>query len=324
MSNTSESSLPHGAAAAAAPAPSPARAASPAMSFGKRVLKGYVGALGAVSPAAAARRATDLFGYTRTFRKTPPKDMSPLGARRFEIRGVDGVTHGHLWGKGERTVLLVHGWGADSATMFSFVPKLQKAGFRVAAFDAPAHGVSPGTVTTMTAFKNAVKGAIESLGGVHGIVSHSLGSIASTGAMAELGPDSVDGIVMLAPPCTLPAVIDRWSGDFLRLAPSVMDAMYAELHRRNGVPPQHWDIGALGRGLRTRIFVMHGPNDKIVPICESENIAAALPHVRFERVEKVGHVRILSDARVIERATQFLASGGEPAANAPSLAPAVG
>ncbi|MEX3629609.1 MAG: hypothetical protein VB138_09130 [Burkholderia sp.] len=166
-----------------------------------------------------------------------------------------------------------------------------------------------------------MKGAIESLGGVHGIVSHSLGSIVSTGAMAELGPDSVDGIVMLAPPCTLPAVIDRWSGDFLRLTPSVMDAMYAERHRRNGVPPQHWDIGALGRGLRTRIFVMHGPNDKIVPICESENIAAALPHVRFE---KVGHVRILSDARVSERATQFLAIGGETAANPPSLAPSAG
>ncbi|WDD91552.1 alpha/beta hydrolase [Burkholderia sp. FERM BP-3421] len=306
MSNTSEQSLP-GALA---------QPAAPPMPFRKRLVKGYVDALSVVSSAAAARRATDLFGYTRTFRKTPPKDMTPLGARRFEIEGVAGVKHGHVWGKGERTVLLVHGWGADSATMFSFVPWLQKAGFRVAAFDAPAHGVSPGTVTTMTAFKDAVKGAIRSLGGVHAIVAHSLGSIASTGALAELGPASAAGLVMLAPPCTLPAVIDRWSNDFLQLTPPVMRALYAELHSRNGVPPQHWDIGVLGRGLAARMLVMHGPNDDVVPICESENIVAALPGVVFERVEKVGHVRILSDAGVIRRVTQFLTADADQAVHA--------
>ncbi|GLU34686.1 alpha/beta hydrolase [Trinickia caryophylli] len=321
MSDTTEQSILRpapGHVSVPAPAAVPPQIPPPQLPFRQRVMKGYVDVLSAVSPRAAARRATDVFGYTRGYRKKPPKDVTPLGARRFAIEGVDGVTHGHVWGNAERTVLLVHGWGADSSTMFSFVPKLVKAGFRVAAFDAPAHGVSTGTVTTMTAFKNAVKGAIASLGGVHGIVAHSLGSIASTGALAELGPAAPSRLVLLAPPCTLPAVIDRWSNGFLQLSPSTMRAMYAELHRRNGVPPQHWDIGALGRGLAVEMLVMHSPADKIVPICEAENIVAALPDTTFERIDKVGHVRILSDAYVLERTTGFLSAGTGAASGADS------
>jgi len=294
--------------------------ASAPLPIKKKLLKGYLDVLAKVSPTAAGRRATDLFGYTRNFGKTPPKDVAPLGARRFPIKDVPGVTHGYLWGKAERTVLLVHGWGADSSSMYSFVRSLLKAGFQVAAFDAPAHGVSVGTLTTMTAFKNAVKGAILSLGDVYGIVAHSLGCIASTGALAELGAThTVEALVLVSPAATLPEVIQNWSKGFLKLTPAVVHAMHVELWKRNGVPVEHWNIGVLGRNLRAPILVLHDPRDPVVPICESEKIAEALPAVSLERIAKVGHVRILSDGQVVERIANFM---GVHAAATPFATPA--
>lgn len=285
-----------------------------------KLLQGYVGALEMFSVEAAARKATDVFGYTRALIKTPPKDVVPLGAQRFPIAGVPGVRQGYRWGKGEGTILLVHGWGANSSSMYSFTTALQKQGFKVAAFDAPAHGVSPGSLTTMTEFKNAVKATITTLGDVVGIVAHSLGGIAATGALAELADEhGVRGICLLGAPATLPAVIQRWSQQVLPMSPAVRQAMHRELWTRNGVPVEHWDIPALGKGLQVPLLVLHDKNDQVVPVCEAEAISDRLDGVSLEIIEGLGHVRILSDARVVERVALFMrdcqarAAAAEPA-----------
>lgn len=280
----------------------------------RRLLKGYVDLLSKTAPETAGKRATDIFGYTRTFNKTPPKDVTPLGARRFAIAGVSGVSHGYLWGESERTVLLVHGWGADSSSMYSFVRALLRKNFRVAAFDAPSHGVSPGTITTMTAFKNAVRGAIDALGGVDGIVAHSLGCLSSIAALSDMpGARPVKAMCLLAPPCTLPAVIKRWSNGFLQLSEPVMREMYAELARRNSVPVEYWNIAALGKQLETPLLLLHDPQDTVVPFCEAEQIAKSLSTTKLEPAPRTGHVRILSESQVVERVAQFLSdeSGGK-------------
>lgn len=280
---------------------------APPRSAKLHMLENYVRMLGLYSVEAAGSKATDVFGYTRALIKTPPKDVVPLGAQRFPITGVAGVQHGYLWGKGEGTILLVHGWGADSSSMYSFTRALQKQGFKVAAFDAPAHGVSPGSLTTMTEFKNAVKAALTALGDVVGVVAHSLGGIAATGALSELAHQhGVRGLCLVAAPATLPAVITRWSRQVLPLSPAVLDVMYRELGKRNGVPVEHWDIPALGKNLDQPLLVLHDRNDQVVPVCESEVIGNTMDRVTLETIEGLGHVRILSDSRVVERVAQFL------------------
>ena len=40
--------------------------------------------------------------------------------------------------------------------------------------------------------------------------------------------------------------MECWDGGGLRLTPAVVEGIYGELHRRNGVPVSHWDIVELG------------------------------------------------------------------------------
>ena len=44
------------------------------------------------------------------------------------------------WGEDGPAVLLMHGWGGARAQMTGFVIPLLDAGYRVVAFDQPAHG----------------------------------------------------------------------------------------------------------------------------------------------------------------------------------------
>jgi omega-6 fatty acid desaturase (delta-12 desaturase) len=277
------------------------------LNFRMRLLQGYINLLSKISVKSAGRKATDIFGYTRALIPTPPKDVVPLGAQRFPIENCPGVAHGYCWNRGVGTILLIHGWGADSSTMYSFTRSLQSQGFKVAAFDAPAHGVSPGKVTTMTDFKNAVKAALDALGDVVGIVAHSLGGIAATGALAELAQGhQVRGLCFIGSPATLPAVMQRWSQHILPVSPEVLQAMHSELWSRNGVPVGHWDIPALGQTLEMPKLVIHARNDKVVPVFDAEFIAGKLGNVSLELYENQGHIRILSDPNVVDRVAQFM------------------
>ena len=266
---------------------------------------GYA-ALGRVAPGFAGRRATDAFSTTRAL-GLHPDDTVPLGARRFTVHGDEDVRGGYLWGGDEDgpVALLVHGWGMDSSSMQPLVAPLRELGYRVAAFDAPGHGVAEGSQATMTQFTRATGAVLDSLGDVRVVVAHSLGSIAATGAVAERPGLPVDCMVLIAPTCTLTGVLERWSRSELRLRRPVVEEIYAELWRRNGVPVSHWDVTGLGGDLTVPVLVLHDPGDDVVPYAEAEAVAAGVPAARLEAAPG-GHFGILMAPEVRKAVGAFV------------------
>src|SRR3954469_17074740 len=65
-------------------------------------------------------------------------------------------------------VLLAHGWGGHAAQMRAFVFPLLSAGYRVIAFDQPAHGVSEGKLTGLPDFAEVLAEVAWHHGEVHG------------------------------------------------------------------------------------------------------------------------------------------------------------
>src|SRR3970040_1644726 len=61
----------------------------------------------------------------------------------------------YSWGAGS-PVLMVHGWNGRGAQLGAFAPVLVQAGYRVVAFDTPAHGRSPGRATNPPEISDAL------------------------------------------------------------------------------------------------------------------------------------------------------------------------
>jgi len=261
-----------------------------------------------VAPRWAGKRAADAFGRSR--QRANQRDFrAPLGARELPVQGCPDLQRLYVWPGAGPTVLLVHGWGADSSSMSGFIKPLLARGYRVASFDAPAHGASPGRQTTMTRFVAATRASIEALEDVRFIVAHSLGSIAAIAGVEQAPPTraaQVRGLVLLASPSSLSSVLERWCASTGLPAPLV-DEVYAWLKRQNGVPVTHWDSRVRGRALRMPILSMHDPVDPVVPFREAEGLAAELPNLRLQRIDGVGHSRILSAAAVRQKVLDFLA-----------------
>jgi pimeloyl-ACP methyl ester carboxylesterase len=264
------------------------------------------GALGRIAPALAGRFATTAFSSTRTS-GIHPADVLPLGARRFDVPAEPDIRGGYLWGEAGMTALLVHGWGADSSSMHGLVTPLRALGYRVAAFDAPGHGVSAGTQATMAQFTRATGAVLDALGDVRVMVAHSLGSIAAVGAAAGRLDLAVDSLTLIAPACTLTGVLERWLASELRLGRPIADRIYQELLRRNGVPVSHWDVVGLGEDLACPVLVVHDPRDDLVPYSEAEAIAAGLRDARLEAAPGCGHLGILMSQAVKDLVAGFAA-----------------
>src|SRR5687768_6915442 len=85
-------------------------------------------------------------------------DRALLGrARSFDVllpRG--GRVAAWSWGEGP-AVLLVHGWESRAAQLGAFVAPLVENGFSAVAFDAPAHGQSPGQRASLRTFAEATR-----------------------------------------------------------------------------------------------------------------------------------------------------------------------
>lgn len=272
-------------------------------------------ALGRMVPGLAGRVATSTFSSTRALGPRPD-DVLPLGARRFGVDGAPGIRGGFLWGDEGPGALLVHGWGADSSSMQGLVAPLRALGYRVAAFDAPGHGISPGTQATMTQFTRATVAVLDALRDVRVIVAHSLGSIAAVGALAQRQELPVQCLVLIAPTCTLTGVLERWSRSELRLRRPIVERIYRELHRRNGVPVSHWDVIGLGADLRLPVMVIHDPQDAVVPSAEAQAVAAGLRDACLAAAPGHGHLGILMAPAVKDLVAGFAASHagtGDPA-----------
>ncbi len=282
------------------------------MSMLKKVLlKTKLRTLTLLAPKRAGKLATELFIKSRNQSNPYRKAFTPMGARAVPIYTDNGkVKQAYLWGGDDGDiVLLVHGWGADCASMFSFVPYLQRAGYRVATFDAPAHGSSEGEFASMMEYQRACEQVIRQLGPVTKIISHSLGGIIAT-AVAARTPN-IEQCVLISAPYSLVDVLAIWSRGFMRLSKKIEDRIFAELLEMNGVPVQHWTIGLHSKNLDMPTLVIHDENDPIVDLSHLSRIANAFRSSSTKVTKGFGHIKILSNKDVLQEAADFVSMKNE-------------
>jgi pimeloyl-ACP methyl ester carboxylesterase len=186
---------------------------------------------------------------------------------------------------------------------------LVASGYRVATFDAPGHGSSPGRQSSLVEMAEAVADASRHFGGVHGIVAHSAGAAAATIAMSR--GLAVGRVVFIAPPLELGSylvLLTRWLG----LDPSVAELCRERIEHRLGVRWQELTLPPLAGSMEAPLLLFHDQDDREIPFENGEALARAWPRSRLQRTLGLGHRRILRDPSVVDGAVQFLREGASP------------
>jgi pimeloyl-ACP methyl ester carboxylesterase len=270
--------------------------------------------LARVAPGATARALVSLFLRTT---RTPPSAFEATlldDGAPFSVP-LDGVqVRGWTWGEGP-VVYLVHGWNGSATQLAPLAVGLAAAGFRAVAFDAPGHGATAGSTSSVVHIARALLAVASVHGPARAVVAHSLGS-AAVGVALRRGLVA-ERVVMVAP-AVEPIAWLRGQAEAAGLG-GLVPRLEAELTARVGFTGE--DVSLLGNPASHPLLVLHDTRDRETPISGSEALVSRWPRSRLVRTTGLGHRRTLAAAPTRREILGFVRSdvgewcahGSEPA-----------
>ena len=217
--------------------------------------------------------------------------------------------HIAMWTWGARSkeapaVLLAHGWGGNAAQMRAFAFPLLQAGYRVIAYDQPAHGVSEGKLTGLPDFADVLGAVAGYHGGIEAVIAHSLGGAAAALSLSW-GRVAFNKIVLVSPPSDLVGYSRRFARWYW-MPETVREAMQNAIEERYGVRWEDLEVRRVAPGLGARALVIHDRDDRMMPWTHGAKVAESWPGAQLLLTDGLGHGRILRDEGVTRAAADFL------------------
>ena len=260
-----------------------------------------------VSRPLAARLALSL--YLRPKRRKLDAIDQPLLAQARQGWLALGANHRRIrvleWGSGAESVLLVHGWGSHAPRYSAFVQQILARGWRAVAFDAPAHGQSPGHSATLADFSEALEAVVMAHGPFGAIVGHSYGAVAAASLLATRKPSGLQVAALVSMP--------RDGGYTLESFLLIL-GVDADLRRRVrerfqaqfGLPAEGISSLQMAAKITCPVLLVHDRDDDVVPLSQAQEVLAALPHGALHITQGLGHSGMLRDPATVGSIIGFI------------------
>lgn len=263
--------------------------------------------IGPIIPNTAAKIAYRLFATPRGRAEHKVSDAILESARLFEVLYGRQILKAYEWGKGEKTILLVHGWESRGTAMRSFVPALVENGYRVVAFDGPAHGNSDGKRTNLPHFSGAVRAMVRQVGEVEAVISHSFGGVSSVFAFAtDEDMPWLNKLVLIGVPNRLDSVLND-AATILKVPKSVNRKFRAIIQSKINLPIDEANMTDIGKKLKLgEALIVHDQNDAIVPFAAAQMTFEAWENAQLVAVDGLGHYRLMKHPAVVKRVVNFI------------------
>lgn len=263
--------------------------------------------VGRVFPGFAGKMAYRFFTTPRFRARHKVSDPIIERAQLFEVLYGKQILKAYAWGKGNRNILLVHGWESRGTALRSFVPELVEQGFRVIAFDGPAHGNSTGKRTNLPHFAGAVRAVINHVDGVYGIITHSFGGASTVFALTNNSPTTqVEKLVLIAVPDKISNIIQS-AIDTMKVPASASRRFIKMIEQRLKTPLAEAQLSkANGRLPVKRALIVHDKNDTIVPFQAAQGIFDAWDNAALLVAEGMGHYKLVKNPTLIKKVVSFI------------------
>ncbi len=210
------------------------------------------------------------------------------------------------WGDSGPTVLLMHGWGGARAQMTGFVEPLLSAGYRVVAYDQPAHGESDGKMTNLIEIAPTMSLVMKREGKFDAVIAHSFGTLITSYALANLNFSPPSKLIYFGAFNRLLDSLPRFQV-LANLPDEVMDGLTAAISENFGK-----DVldAIVNETLVPQIYIpalmFHDKADNITPVEDSRAIARVWKSAQFIETDGLGHRGALQSKEIHEQVIQFL------------------
>lgn len=210
------------------------------------------------------------------------------------------------WGSSGPAVLLMHGWGGARAQMTGFVDPLLFAGYRVVAYDQPAHGDSTGKMTNLLEIAPTMDLIAKQEGNFHAILAHSFGTLIASYALVNRNFSPPARLVYFGAFNQLLESLPRFQV-LAGLSDEIMDDLRAMIYDNFGKDVLDAIVNEkLTPQIQIPALMFHDVADNTTPVEDSRAIARVWKHAQFIETEGLGHRGALQSKSIHEQVVKFL------------------
>ena len=209
------------------------------------------------------------------------------------------------WGEGP-AVLLMHGWGGARAQMTGFVDPLLFAGYRVVAYDQPAHGESDGKMTNLLEIAPTMDLIAKQKGPFQAIIAHSFGTLITSYALVKRNFPPPARLVYFGAFNQLMDSLPRFQV-LAGLPDEIIEGLRAKIYENFGRDVlESITNESLTPQINIPALMFHDAADNVTPIDDSRAIARVWKSARLIETEGLSHRGALQSKTIHEQVVRFL------------------
>lgn len=263
--------------------------------------------VGRLMPTQAARLLYGIFSKPRLRAKHRKSDEIIDSAQVIDFKFKNETVKLYEWGKGNRVILLAHGWESRGTALRDAVPQLIELGFKVVAFDAIAHGDSTGKRNNLSINAATIEAIITHYGGIYGAICHSFGCSSLVYALQFINPAlSVKRVIFIAVPPATKVIMSN----FLRMmnAPdSVRKAYYELMEQKAGQKLEKVDVATASKSVKiSELLLFHDRYDEVTSLEAAQRVAERWDNAELRVTEGFGHFKLAKNTKVIQEMVDFM------------------
>ncbi len=261
-----------------------------------------------LSPDLAAKAAFHLFlrSFRQPLRAEDAAALARSRRRRLPV-GRDAVEV-HEWGSNGPLAVIVHGWGSSAARFTRLAEALLARGWHVLAFDAPGHGASPGSSSSLPQFIAGLDAVVAHYGPPQALIGHSLGALAVASRHAE-GPPAWAGelraVVLISMPSGAPFLLDSFV-HMIGLSAATRQQLLRRFDLRFNAGPERYTALPGSERIAAPLLLVHDQGDDIVPFPHSQGLHRQLVRAQLLATTSLGHSSLTRDPATIARIVEFV------------------
>ena len=268
-----------------------------------RAVGAYVNLLALVAPEKAGRLAFNIFCHPFKKPLKPHQKEFLNSAEKFSFEHEAIYIQGYRWGQGSKKILFLHGWQSHSFRWKKFIQALSKEEYSIYAIDAPGHGFSGGKFFTVPLYSKVIQQLVSSLGRVHSIVSHSIGSFSALHALHQNPAMPVERLLIMGSPGKVGDFLHFYK-DLLKLSERAARETKAHFEKVIGKPVSFFSAANFAATLPMPGLIIHDKEDDEAPYQYAVSIHQAWEGSSLLTTEGMGHN--LKSAEVVKAVTDFI------------------
>jgi pimeloyl-ACP methyl ester carboxylesterase len=210
------------------------------------------------------------------------------------------------WGDRGPAVLLMHGWGGARAQMTGFVKPLLSAGYRVVAYDQPAHGESDGKMTNILEIAPTMDLISKREGNFDAVIAHSFGTLITSYALVNRFLPHPSRLVYFGAFNRLLDSLPRFQA-LTNLPEEIIDGLRKMIYENFGEGVLDMiNNQTLTAQINVPALMFHDVADNVTPVEDSRAISNVWKSAQFIETTGLGHRGALQSEEIHNQVVKFL------------------